>query len=168
MGGKLSILPEAILDLFKHHGVDTAESPSELETGGKSNVNLAEFADENLITDRELFRLLGVPRIAALDHSDYEGAEIIHDLATPIPDGLKGSADFIADGSTLDNVFDPATVTTNFSMLRPGGRLITTNVFSNHYEPYVILPPLWYLDYLRDEPFRRLQGVYSRLSTRSR
>ena len=32
-------------------------------------------------------------------------------------------------------------------MLKPGGRLVTTNIFSNHYEPYVMLPPLWHLDY---------------------
>jgi hypothetical protein len=84
----------------------------------------------------------------ALDHSDYEGAEIIHDLTAPIPAHLNGCADFILDGSTLDNVFDPAMVISNFAgMLRPGGRLITTNVYSNHYEPYVIIPPLWFLDY---------------------
>jgi len=39
-------------------------------------------------------------------------------------------------------------VISNFSeMLRPGGRLITANVFSNHHEPYAMLPPLWFLDY---------------------
>jgi len=141
--------PDAILNLLKQHGIDTAKYvPSELETSGTSNVDLREFANQKLITDRQLFRLLGVPNVLALDHSDYEGAEIIHDLTRPIPDRLKGSADFIADGSTLDNVFDPVTVITNFSdMLRPGGRLIMANMFSNHFEPYVILPPLWYLDY---------------------
>lgn len=61
---------------------------------------------------------------------------------------MRSSADFIVDGSTLDNIFDPAMVVRNFAdMLRPGGRLITTNVFGNYHEPYVILPPLWFLDY---------------------
>jgi hypothetical protein len=92
--------------------------------------------------------LLGVPKVKALDHSDYEGAEVIHNLTKPLPPNLEGCADFIIDGSTLDNVFDPAMVIQNFgAMLKPGGRLITTNMMSNHYEPYAILPPLWYLDY---------------------
>jgi hypothetical protein len=66
--------------------------------------------------------------VLALDHSNYEGAEIIHNLTTPVPPELRKRADFILDGSPLDNVFDPATVITNFAeMLRPGGRLITTN-----------------------------------------
>lgn len=61
---------------------------------------------------------------------------------------MRNCADFIVDGSTLDNVFDPAMVVRNFAdILRPGGRLITTNVFGNYHEPYVILPPLWFLDY---------------------
>lgn len=39
-----------------------------------------------------------------------------------------------------------AAVTISWSF-RPGGRLITMNVFGNYHEPYVILPPLWFLDY---------------------
>jgi len=102
----------------------------------------------DLITDAALFRLLGVPRVIALDHSEYEGAEIIHDLNKPIPQSLLDFADFIVDGSTLDNVFDPAMVIRNFArMLKPGGRLMTVNMYSNHYEPYAILSPLWYLDF---------------------
>ena len=101
-----------------------------------------------LITDAALFRLLGVPKTLALDQSDYEGAEIIHDLSKPIPEELKNSADFIVDGSTLDNVFNPALALTNLAdLLRPNGRMICTNVFSNHGAPYTILSPLWFLDY---------------------
>jgi hypothetical protein len=141
--------PESILALLKEHRIDTkGRKPSDLETGGGSTNNLPAFSGQKLITDSELFRLLDVTKILALDHSDYEGAEIVHDLTKPIPENLRASADFILDGSTLDNVFDPAMVISNFAeMLRPGGRLITTNMFSNHYEPYVIIPPLWYLDY---------------------
>lgn len=147
--------PEAILALLKEHGVDTKDRrPSDLETGGGSTNNLPAFNGQKLITDTELFRLLGTPKILALDHSDYEGAEIIHDLTKPIPPNLEDCADFILDGSTLDNVFDPAMVIRNFAaMLRSGGRLITTNMMSNHYEPYAILPALWYFDYFVSNGF---------------
>ena len=95
-----------------------------------------------------MFRLLGFSSVTSLDHSDYEGAEIIHDLTTPVPPSLQDRFDFIVDGSTLDNVFDPATTLRNFSeMLRPGGRMLLASTFSNHDEPYVMIPPLWFLDY---------------------
>jgi hypothetical protein len=81
-----------------------------------------------LASDRSIFRALGNDRVKALDVSDYEGAEIIHNLNEPIPDRLHASADFIVDGSTLDNVFDPAMALRNLAaMLRPGGRLLMIN-----------------------------------------
>src|SRR6185312_10673187 len=76
------------------------------------------------------------------------GAEVIHDLTKPLPDHLKGIADFVIDGSTLDNTFNPALTIKNYAdLLKPGGRLLTTNNCSNDHNPYVIIPPLWYLDY---------------------
>ena len=64
------------------------------------------LSKESYISDEDFFRLLGVPTIRALDVSAYEGADIVHDLTTPIPPEMEGIADFILDGSTLDNVFD--------------------------------------------------------------
>lgn len=141
--------PENILNLMRAHGVDTGGArDADIEIDRTTIGRREEFTGHDLITDSALFRLLGVPKVLALDHSDYEGAEIIHDLTKPLPEGLRGCADFIVDGSTLDNVFDPAMVISNFAeMLRPGGRLLTTNVYSNHHEPYVMIPPLWFLDY---------------------
>jgi hypothetical protein len=141
--------PTGILSLLEEHGVDVrGVTERDLEIDRTTLNRHAPIDMANPITDRALFRLLGVPRVLALDHSDYEGAEIIDDLTKPIPTELRNVADFIVDGSTLDNVFDPATVIRNFAdMLRPGGRLLTCNLFSNHYEPYAMLPPLWFLDY---------------------
>jgi hypothetical protein len=144
------LAPETLLELLKEHGIDVADiRPEDLEIDKSTVDRHRSFsADEPLVSDTQLLRLLGAERVLALDHSDYEGAEIVHDLTKTVPDKLRGCADFIIDGSTLDNVFDPAIVITNFAeMLRPRGRLITTNMYSNHYEPYVIVPPLWYLDY---------------------
>lgn len=105
-------------------------------------------ASSHYIRDDDFFRLLGVDRVKALDVSPYEGAEIIHDLTKPIPDSLERSADFILDGSTLDNVFDPATALRNISrLLKPGGRLLAVNLASNHYSPYTIQSGSWFLDY---------------------
>ena len=141
--------PADILSLLRWHGIDVrGASERDIEIDRSTHNRYAKIAVTDPITDRALFRLLGVPRVTALDHSDYEGAEIIHDLTKPVPPGLRNVADLIVDGSTLDNVFDPAMVIRNFAdMLRPGGRLLTCNVYSNHHEPYAMLPPLWFLDY---------------------
>src|SRR5262245_37054452 len=74
-------------------------------------------ASSGFIRDDDFFRLLGVPRVKAIDVSDYEGAEIICDLTAPIQPALEGIADFILDGSTLDNVFDPATALKNIARM---------------------------------------------------
>jgi len=143
------LTPQDILALLREHGVDVgAVTAAQIEIDRHTTNRFLDYANQDLISDSALFRLLGVPKVLALDHSDYENAELIHDLTTPIPPALRGCADFIVDGSTLDNVFDPAMVISNFAeMLRPGGRLLTTNVYSNDFEPYVIIPPLWFLDY---------------------
>jgi hypothetical protein len=103
---------------------------------------------ESFIRDDVFFRLLGVPTIRALDHTNYEGADLIHDLNTPIPASLEGIADFVLDGSTLDNVFNPAQALQNIGrMLRPGGRYLGTNMGSVHYNSYTILTSNWFVDY---------------------
>jgi hypothetical protein len=141
--------PANILALLRKHDITVqGVADYQIEIDRSTAKQLIGFADAELITDRALLRLLGASHVLALDHSSYEGAEIIHDLNKPIPPELQNIADFIIDGSTLDNVFDPAMVLRNFAaMLRPGGRILTINMFSNHYEPYAIMPPLWYLDY---------------------
>jgi SAM-dependent methyltransferase len=105
-------------------------------------------AEGHNIRDDEFFRLLGVHNVHVMDKSDYEGADIIHDLNMPIPSRLESSFDFILDGSTLDNVFDPAMVLRNMARsLRPGGRIVSVNMASNHNDPYTVLSPTWVLDF---------------------
>ena len=52
------------------------------------------------VYDRSIFRALGNDKVKALDASNYEGAEVVHDLNKPIPDHLHGTADFVVDGSS--------------------------------------------------------------------
>jgi hypothetical protein len=106
------------------------------------------------IRDDAFFRALGASSVRAVDHTAYEGAEIVHDLNKPIPVALEGSADFIIDGSTLDNVFNPAICIQNVArMLRHGGRYIAVNVGSPHLNPYTIVSPYWLLDFFAANDF---------------
>jgi hypothetical protein len=100
------------------------------------------------VSDRSIFLALGGCRVKALDVSPYEGAEIIHNLNEPIPDSLRERVDFIVDGSTLDNVFDPAMALRNLAaMLKPGGRLLMIDARSPRDGSYQLCSPAWYFDF---------------------
>jgi len=139
--------PSEILALMKTHNIASRLSQEELVID-KQTLSRRKTTKNELISDTSLFRMLGAQSVRALDHSGYEGAEVIHDLTKPLPAHLHNIADFIVDGSTLDNTFDPAMTIKNYSaLLRPGGRVILYNILSNHHEPYSMLPPLWYHDF---------------------
>ena len=125
----------------------------------------AKLSSEGYTTDKEFFALMGVRDVKSLDVSKYEGASIVCGLSEPQPQ-LEGTADVLIDGSSLDNIFNPAVALRNLAgMLKPGGRLITNNVGSNHSCPYVILTPLWFLDYFVVNGFTRCDVYISVRST---
>ena len=139
--------PDELLVTIREHGVKVDADPSSIELDETTVDRRLGYA-ERLVSDAAPFKLLGARSVKALDHSPYEGADVIHDLRYPIPDHLQGITDFIVDGSTLDNVFTPSIVLQNYAkLLRPGGRLLMENAFSAHNTAYVMMPPMWYLDY---------------------
>ena len=75
-----------------------------------------------------LMKKLGFGDIESMDFSDYEGANVLHDLSKPIPEALEGQFDLIFDGGTLEHVFNiPVALENVFKMLKPGGRFISAN-----------------------------------------
>jgi SAM-dependent methyltransferase len=103
----------------------------------------------NLISDRAFFSLFTDAQYHCLDQSAYEGADIIFDLCNPdLTAGLVGNFDFIYDGSTLDNVFDPAAALRNLArMARSGGRLFHVNRTSRIHNVYLAFSLSWFYDY---------------------
>ena len=95
----------------------------------------------------EFLSTLGAKEIVAVDASDFEGAQIVHDMNLPIPDALHSSFDVVLDGGTLEHVFDLRTSLYNATqMVRPGGRFISltqTNNFCGHGF-YQFSPELFY------------------------
>lgn len=66
--------------------------------------------------------LLGYDRLDALDASDFEGANIVHDLNEPLPAELSGKYDLAYNGGTLEHVFNLPDALRNFmALVRPGG-----------------------------------------------
>ena len=152
-------LPEAITTIGRLNVEMTPGEALDLShslgcTPKKHRVADLELADPRVrsghgrISDKAFFSLMGRHDLTPIDLSDYEGAVIAHDLNKPLPTTLHGRFDFVVDGGTLDNVFDPANALRSLaSMVSDGGRLVSTNMASNHQTPYVVFNPIWFLDY---------------------
>jgi len=144
--------PAELVALLRSYGHAVDAAAIEID---RSTINRQQGQEgKGLVADRSVFRALGVESIRALDVSGYEGAEIVHDLNEPLPENLHGCADFVVDGSTLDNVFDPATCLRSMAaLLRPGGRLLTINAYTTQQTAYTLCSPPWYFDYFVENGF---------------
>ena len=81
-----------------------------------------------------MWKMLGVESVESLDFSDYEGADIVHDLNKPLPKKYHGKYDLVFDGGTLEHVFDVKTSMTNaFDLLAPGGTLMAMSPGNNFF-----------------------------------
>ena len=144
VGRQTTFLDEKSLEaLLQKHGLSMPKGFSyefDNETRGA--------AGQRFITDRCFMRSIGVEKVDFLDVTDYEGAEIVHDLGYPVPDSLLNRYDFIYNGGCLDNMFNPGTAIVNFSkMLRPGGRVVCVESASSFNSPYLMYSPGWFWDY---------------------
>jgi hypothetical protein len=100
------------------------------------------------ITDRCFFSMLSAARFNALDADAFEEASIVHDLNTELPEKYRGIADFIVNGSCLDDLFDPAMATRSISkMLRPGGRIIDIEAGVPVNGVVLSYSPEWFFDF---------------------
>ena len=102
----------------------------------------------NFISDRSFFSMFSEAKVLSLDVSAYEGADIVHDLNTPLPSHLRSMADFIYNGSCLDNLFDPASAIKAMSqMLRPCGRIIHAEHGSPIQGALICYSPEWFFNF---------------------
>lgn len=139
----ISINEAQLRRMLKTYGIAQPEGAMEMDT-----VTVQSAHGEGYITDSAFFRSFCgmVPEV--LDVTNYEGATILHDMCTPLPDALEGQFDFIYNGSILDNVFDPAMALRNMSrMLAPGGRVMHIEMASRLAFEYLIHGGDWFLDY---------------------
>ena len=73
------------------------------------------------------FHALGTSEVCSLDYSDYEGAQLIHDMNQPWPqDHPPRQFDVVFDGGTLEHVFNvPQALLNAMSLVKPGGSLLS-------------------------------------------
>lgn len=83
--------------------------------------------------DRFFYQYLDVHKLSVMDFSDYQGAEIIHDLNYPIPEDIENSFDVVVDGGTLEHIFNfPTAIENCMKMLKLGGSLFIFSIANNH------------------------------------
>jgi len=78
-----------------------------------------------IYVDQLLKDYFGSTIVDSIDASDYDGATIIHDLNTPIPENLKYKYDTVIDDGTLEHIYNIPQALENVSFLcKPGGQII--------------------------------------------
>ncbi len=107
---------------------------------------------------------LGATEVLAVDASDYEGAEYLHDFNRPVPAGWEQQFDWVLDGGTLEHIFDFPTALRNcMRLLRVGGRLLLFTPANNYFGHgfYQFSPELFYRALAPEHGFaiERLQAV---------
>ena len=95
----------------------------------------------------DFFRGLGATAIDFMDASNYEGANVVHDLNQPISKQLAEAYDCVFDGGALEHVFNfPTGLKNCMELVRPGGHLIIITTWNNYagHGFYQFSPELFY------------------------
>lgn len=113
--------------------------------------------NNGFISDWTFFGMLGIKGPASIDVSAYEGSNLVHDMNYPLDHSW--GFDFVFDGSTLDNLFDPACGLRNMSKLcKPGGRVMGFNSSANFNKPYLMFTPAWFWDFFEANGYENIQA----------
>jgi hypothetical protein len=113
------------------------------------------------IDDHTFVSMFSTARVFSVDVSPYEKATIIHDMNTPIPEKYHGIANFIFEGSCIDNMFNPAQAMMNIDlMLRPNGRIFMVNAGNIvPKDTFVALGEEWYQGFLNQNKYKEVSVV---------
>ena len=89
------------------------------------------YPDKTVVYAEDYLVPLGFT-VDALDASNYEGADIVHDLNQPIPHHLRNRYDLVWDGGTLEHVFNfPVAMQNVMQMTKVGGHVFLETPANN-------------------------------------
>ena len=104
----------------------------------------------------EMFRFLGAQEVVSVDRSDFEGANLLHDLNEPFPESHRRRYSLVFDGGTLEHIFNyPAALRHCLELVRPGGHFLTIPPAQNAmgHGFYQISPELFFRVFSADNGF---------------
>lgn len=123
----------------------------------KNVLDLEDWESKNEYVDSyDLFKLMGFSEVLALDMSDYEGADIIFDLASEyVPEELWERFDYIYDGGTLEHVFNfPLAISNVSRLLKTDGVIIHVLPCNNWIDHgFYSFSPTVFIDYYNENKF---------------
>jgi SAM-dependent methyltransferase len=113
---------EGIASALREVGVEPVEIPA---ADRRYTVSQQVSREQSYAHVADLFYMVGYTEVDTLDFSDAEGADILHDLNTEIPEELAGRYDLIYDGGVIEHVLDINQGLRNCcQLLRPGGCIL--------------------------------------------
>lgn len=130
---RFRILPSLLANLLEEYGYDGSQAKTLLE---RENGYIEPF-----------LRLLGAQTVHTIDASDYEGAELVHDLNIPIPPTWHQQYSVVLDGGSLEHVFNfPVGIKNCMELLEKGGVFLGISPANNFlgHGFYQFSPELFY------------------------
>src|SRR5262245_34682707 len=90
----VALTPGEARALLEETGTPVRATASRIDTTTKH-----QLGERNFISDESFYALFSDAQLVVLDVSDYEKADIIHDMNRPIPERLENQFDFAILGS---------------------------------------------------------------------
>jgi len=105
----------------------------------------------------DFFRhILGARSIQSVDYSDYQHADLVHDLNTPLPESWEDRFDALIDGGSIEHIFDIRQVLTNYmESVKVGGNVFLMTTANNMcgHGFYQFSPEFFYRVFAQDNGF---------------
>ncbi|MEZ4753771.1 MAG: hypothetical protein R3A13_05600 [Bdellovibrionota bacterium] len=148
----ISLLAETVLENRKYRKAITIGRQSLVLTEDEKNYISTKLNKNHLqitseYADEYIKSLLGLEDLKSMDISDYEGAEIIHDLNHELPEELNEKFDLLIDGGSLEHIFNiPEAIKSYMKLIKEGGDLFIVTVGNNHFGHgfYQLSPDFFY------------------------
>ncbi len=143
----------------QHHFLDAGTLRAMFARFGES---LKEEAVQRILAEpyaEGLFQTLGAEQVDSLDASDYEGANLLHDLNQPIPEKWHQRYSCVVDFGSLEHVFNfPMGLKNAIDLLEEGGHFLsatTANNFMGH--GFYQFSPELFFNYLPNNGFSTVE-----------
>ena len=145
--------------IFKNHNLKKWDLKEDIDYRN-NNKYFKNTPKENNLSCKALLTIMGADNVEAMDISDYEGADIIHNLNTPISKSLFEKYDAIIDSGTLEHIFDVPTALKNLcDMLKPDGSLFLAYPCSNSIDHgFYSFSPTLFFDFFEANGFTNLRA----------
>lgn len=113
--------------------VDALQRVSNLPTA-LDPVSLRRALEETTWRFDVIAAALGAKNVVACDFSDYEGADMVHDMNNPVGPEHEERFDLVIDGGTLEHVFNfPVAIANAMRMVKVGGFLVLFTPANNNF-----------------------------------